>query len=92
MAKHPDPANERVYQTATQWIDTCLDSDGSLFTPSQAIWSSEPLGDLFDRIYVHGDSTPGVSYFDKLHHQLDGASAAVIQLAAEVNAAHFRLS
>jgi 5-methylcytosine-specific restriction enzyme B len=89
MAKHPDPANERVYETATRWIDTCLDADGSLFTTDQAIWTSEHLVELFDRIYVHGDNTPGVGYFEKLQRQLGGASAAVIQLAAEVNAAHF---
>lgn len=89
MAKHADPANDRVYQIATRWIDTCLDADGSLFTPDQKIWSSDQLTDLFDRIYVRGDNTPGASYFEKLRQQLNGASAAVIQLAAEVNTTHF---
>ncbi len=89
MAKHPDPANERVYQTATAWIDTCLDSDGSLFTLDQEIWTTHQLAELFERIWVHGDNTPGSGYFEKLQGQLDGASPKIIQLAAEVNAAHF---
>ena len=89
MARHPDPANAVVYQTATKWIDTCLDADGSLFTPDSEIWTVEHLADLFDRIWVHGNYTPGLGYFEKLQHQLDGASPGLIQLAAEVNTAHF---
>ena len=89
MAKHPDPATERVYQTATKWIDTCLDADGSLFTPGSAIWTTEHLADLFDRIWVHGDTTPGSNFFEKLQRQLNEASPNIVQLAAEANAAHF---
>ena len=83
MAKHPDPATERVYQTATKWIDTCLDADGSLFTPGSAIWTTEHLADLFDRIWVHGDTTPGSNFFEKLQRQLNEASPNIVQLAAE---------
>lgn len=89
MAKHPDPANERVYLTATTWIDNCLDRDGSLFSPDAEIWTADNLADLFERIWVHGDTTPGSGYVEKLQRQLADASSPVIQLAAEVNAVHF---
>lgn len=89
MAKHPDPENEDIYRLAAQWIDRCLDTDGSLLTPDGKIWTSQNLEDLFSRIWVHGDSTPGAGYVEKLRNQLSGASREVMQLAAEVNAVHF---
>jgi hypothetical protein len=89
MAKHADPANELIYQAAQTWIDTCLEADGSLFSPGAEVWTADNLQELFDRIWVHGDATPGSGYVEKLKRQLDDATDAQVQLAAEVNAVHF---
>src|SRR5690554_5138821 len=89
MAKHLDPSNELVYRAAQRWIDTCLDEDGSLFSSGASVWTAENLNELFERIWVRGDTTPGSGYVEKLQRQLADASPEQVQLGAEVNAVHF---
>src|SRR5689334_9895342 len=89
MARHPDPSNASVYDVADQWIEKCLDGDGSLLSAGESIWTADTLAEVFDRVWVHGDETEGAGYFEKLLAQLEGASSASIQLAAEIHIVHY---
>ena len=40
---------EEVYATAKRFVEEALKSDGSLFTPGTAIWSTENIEDLYER-------------------------------------------
>ena len=89
MARVVKPGAPEIYNAAQRWRDECLDGDGSLFTPGANVWTQPNLADALDRVWVHGDATPGADYLDKLRRQLDGARPAVVQLVAELNAVHF---
>jgi len=75
-------AGDAVYAAAERFVDECLRSDGSLFTPGHPIWTSEPIEDFYTRFFVNEDTGSG-SFMDKLEQQLTGAPDATIQLAAE---------
>src|SRR4051794_27655279 len=69
-------AMERIRSTALKEFD-------SLFTPGQPIWSMENLTD-FQAKFVEQPDEGTESFFDKFHKQLQDASEATLQLAAEL--------
>ena len=79
---------EKAYAASESWVERALRSDGSLFTSSEAIWSSRWLGELHRRFLDHPDET-GASFFEKLQGQLRGSPPEVYQLMAEVLYFHF---
>ncbi len=74
---------ERVYEAAQQWVDRCLKSDDSLFTPGEAIWAAGNLVELRERFLDNPDETKGVGFLEKLEKQLSGCAVQVYQLMAE---------
>ena len=74
---------ERVYEAAQLWVERALRSADSLFTPGQAIWSSQWLGELRERFLDNPDESEA-NFFDKLLGQLAGSPPEVYQLMGEV--------
>ena len=74
-----------VYDAARSWVRCALMSEGSLFTPGRAIWTSELLNQLGDLILENPDdwNAQERGFFDTLEHLLKGGSAEMYQLAAE---------
>ena len=73
---------EKVYEAAEAWVDCALRTDGSLFTPGVAIWSSDWLGELRNRFLDNpGEGKSG--FMDKLRGQLAGSPPEVYQLVGE---------
>ena len=79
---------DKVYEAAQKWVDCALRADGSLFTPDEAIWTSQGLGDLRKRFLDQPDVGEG-SFYDKLKAQLENSPPEVYQLMGEVLYAHF---
>jgi len=59
-----------------------------LFVPDRSVWSAETLEDLHTRFNLAPDESSD-SFEKKFARQLEGASAATIQLAAEIVYVHF---
>lgn len=74
-----------VYDAARSWVGCALMSDGSLFTPGKAIWTSELLGQLRELILEDPDEwkVKGRGFFETLEHLLRRSSPEMHQLAAE---------
>ena len=72
------------YLAAERFADECLRSGGSLFTPGQEIWTAVPVTELYERFVENPDEAKDVDFTAKLVGQLEGAPAAVYQLAAEM--------
>lgn len=74
-----------IYDAARSWMICALTSDGSLFTPERAIWTSELLSQLRELILEDPDewNTQERGFFDTLEHLLKDSSAEIHQLAAE---------
>ncbi|UAK58608.1 AAA family ATPase [Mycolicibacterium smegmatis] len=72
-----------VEAVGRQLIEVGFGSDGSLLTPGKPVWTTANL-DALARDYVDKPDTGGGGFFDKLSHQLAGASPAVVQLFAEL--------
>ena len=76
------PGVNQTYQAAELWAERALRSDGSLFTPDNAIWTPELLGELHTRFLDQPNEGPG-DIFQKLEQQLAGSPPEVYQLLAE---------
>ena len=81
----------KAYATAQRWLDVALRTNGSLFAPSQAVWSMEGLQELRSQ-YLERPDESGSSFMSKLHAQLDGSSAAAHQLMGEALYIHFLIA
>ena len=86
-----NPGSDRVYETAERFVDAALRTDGSLFTPSEKIWSPENIADFYDRFVSHAEET-AKKFNIKLKRQLTGAPATTIQLVAELVYFHLLFS
>ncbi len=86
-ARYHGENSARLYGAIERFHTAALRSDDSLFTPGQAIWTRSNLDELYQLIVGNPDESAG-SFMDKLHKQLNAASPAVIQLAAELLYVH----
>lgn len=75
--------DHKTYAAAKEWVDRALRTDGSLFTPTKAIWTADLLGELHNRFLNQPDES-GRNFFVKLEEQLSGSDAEVYQLMGEV--------
>ena len=80
---------EKVYEAASQWVERALHSDDSLFTPGEAIWTSENLRQLRERFLNRPDAGESEDFYQKLETQLKDSPPKVYQLMAEVLYVHF---
>jgi len=71
-----------VYAAIDAFRRDALERDGSLFTPSPAVWTAATIEDLHRRYNMQPD-TSSASFDVKLQRQLSGAPDATIHLAAE---------
>ena len=83
-SRHTFPGDERVYAVAEQWVERALKVDDSLFTPGEAIWSSQWIAQLHDRFLNRPDELSGTNFLGKLKSVLSGSVPQVYQLMAEV--------
>ena len=81
----------KVYKTAENWVEGALFSDGSVFTPSQAIWTAEGLKELRSQ-FLEKPNEPGSNFMSKLQAQLDGCSAAAFKLMGEALYVHLLIA
>lgn len=81
MAKAPW-TDEALYAAAQRFVDACLRTDGSLFTPGEAVWTAETANEAAQRLLV--DDTRKLDYMTKLKDQVGDLSANAIQLTAEL--------
>ena len=81
-ARKTDNGVEQVYAAAQQWVRCALESDDSLFTPGEPIWTPELLGETYPWFLDQPDQGGG-GYIEKLAGQLAGSPAEVCQLIAE---------
>ena len=72
----------RVYAAAQDWVEAALRSDGSLFTPGQAVWTNQALQELRGRFLEKPDKSNS-SFMQKLQTQLDGSYPEAYQLMGE---------
>jgi hypothetical protein len=79
---------ERVYEAAQAWVDCALKADDSLFTPGEAIWTSENLAELRHHFLDNPDNSKR-GFYIKLAEQLAGSPPQLYQLMAEVLYVHF---
>ncbi len=61
---HEDSADS-VYKAAEYWRDTCLLSDGSIFSSDRILWTKELLDELDERFVQNLDMGEG-DFFEKL--------------------------
>lgn len=83
MAKRRRPEFEPLYASAAQWVDECLRSEGSLFTPGEPVWTGASFAELQQQ-FVDSPDLSKDAFMVKLRRQLEGASPASIQLMAEI--------
>ncbi len=74
--------HEAVYEAAQLWVKSALQSNDSLFTPGQPVWSPENLSDLHLRFVANPD-TSRRPFIQKFADQLAEAPHVTVQLAAE---------
>src|SRR5206468_4661716 len=80
-----------TYNAGRLFVQAGLEKDDSLFTPGQAIWSAEVIGDLYTRFVDQPDMSSDP--FDvKFQRQLSSAPADTYQLAAELLYVHFLIA
>src|SRR5688572_30126562 len=75
-------AGEAVYTAAERFVEQCLLTVGSLFSPARPVWAAGPVEDFYTRFVVNEDAGSG-NFMEKLEQQLSGAPDETIQLAAE---------
>lgn len=75
---------DAFYRASARFVDDCLRSAGSLFTPGREIWSEISITDLYGRLLERGNDDRGADFLYRLRGVLDGAGDDVVQLAAEV--------
>src|SRR5262245_18465442 len=71
-----------ILKAAEHWRSVALERDGSVFK-DRSLWNLENLRAL-ERHYVENLDTGEGSFLEKLNAQLDPASPAAKQLAAEI--------
>ena len=81
-SRKTEPGVELTYNAAKQWVARVLRDDDSLFTPGQAIWTTEVLEEVRAGFMDNPDPGQGTT-FQKLEHQLNGSTPEAYQLAAE---------
>ena len=74
---------EKVYSVAEKWVENALQTDGSLFTPGESIWSSRWLGELHRRFLDNPDES-NAKFHEKLEEQLQGSPPQLYQLMGEL--------
>lgn len=77
------PEITKILPAAEAWRDRCLLANGSIFS-KQELWTVSNLTAILERFENNPIVGSSRDFLDKLHEQLTGASAAVIQVAAEV--------
>lgn len=75
---------DAVYEAAETWRDTCLLSDGSIFSSDKNLWTKELLDELDERFVQNLDAGEG-DFFEKLEAQLSGGSPQCKQLMSELH-------
>ncbi len=80
-SRRVDPA---FYIATARFLESCLRTEGSLFTPGRAVWSKDCVGELYRRLGENREEAKGTDFAHKLRGPLQGASQEVVQLAAEV--------
>lgn len=74
---------EGFYDACELFVGNCLRRGRSLFTAGSEIWVPEPVSVLYERFVENPDEAKG-NFVPKLVGQLEGTSADVVQLAAEM--------
>ncbi|MGH8932330.1 MAG: hypothetical protein ACRDZO_17345 [Egibacteraceae bacterium] len=87
MTRIQGTETQSTYAAAAHFVEYGLANPLSLFTPEQPVWTSETLGDLYERDETADDSTGG-GFWQRLRRRLEGAPAATVQLAAELAYVH----
>ena len=77
-----------TYKAAELWVDCGLRNDDSLFTPGEAIWTTENLEVLHKKFLNSPDETPG-GFLPKLQGQLSGSPPEAYQLMGEALYVHY---
>lgn len=72
----------KVYAAAEEWVNRALQTDDSLFTPGEAIWTRESLRELRRRFLDQPDLSKD-SFYTKVERQLAGSNLQIRQLMAE---------
>jgi hypothetical protein len=78
-----------VYAAAEKFRDTCLRAGDSLFLPGRAVWSAANLQEFHRRFIGAAILGKEQNFLQKLKVQLNGASDAVIALAAEITYVYY---
>ena len=79
---------QSTYAAAEAWVNCALRDDGSLFTPGEAIWTRQLLGELHSRFLNQPDES-NRDFFVKLEEQLSNSPPEVLQLMGEVMYIHY---
>lgn len=87
-SRRTEAGAENTYAAAEAWVNCALRNDDSLFTPGEAIWTRELLGELHTRFLDQPDES-GRDFFEKLEEQLWNSPAEVFQLMGEVLYVHY---
>ena len=83
MPRVQRPELDPVYAAARQFVDAALVTSDSVFTPGDAIWTLENVRE-FHHLFVEAVDESKNSFNDKLLGQLNSATPACTQLAAEL--------
>ena len=73
---------EAVGAAGRRWVESALESDGSLFTPDVRIWSQRWLDEIRGRLGERAGESLDLSW-DTIESRLRDADPAVVQLMAE---------
>jgi 5-methylcytosine-specific restriction enzyme B len=91
MAIWPDPALQPFYSAAQAFVDAALKGSDSIFTPGQPIWSNANVRELYRR-FVETPDESDRDFLAKFKDQLNGATSAIYQLAAELIYVHLLIA
>jgi hypothetical protein len=83
MPRDPNRSLDPVYAAAQQFANVALRADSSIFTPGRDVWTVANVEE-FHRRFVDNADHSSESFNTKLLGQLNGATAEVDQLAAEL--------
>ena len=72
-----------IYEAAERWRRDCLEGEGSVLAPGEALWTVEGLGEL-DRHFVQNLDAGEGTFLQKLETQLSAGSPAARRLMAEL--------
>lgn len=91
---HSDTATRPVYEAAQRFVDAALRADDSLLTPGHPVWSLAHIEALSERLGKQAEPEQGErrDFETLLQQQLEGAAAAVYQLAAEALYVHLLIA